>query len=219
MRPNVSQSYWTHQSGACNLMDEIKPASEASTSQTTARVKHTPTTRDVERSALARASASTAAMPRPEPAPIPIACCKPPFCAEVAAGSSAVPSSFGAKICVAAAVPSPNNPLDIDQMKANSAAMDSKKVPSKRLTVKSIRWRPPLRLRSQLHAAPQRLRVISGRLCVRRIRIEMRPVHRARRLRVQAAKCSIAVLTATLVVLSGCARLQRQSSHDAAGLL
>jgi hypothetical protein len=34
-----------------------------------------------------------------------------------------------------------------------------------------------------------------------------------------AAKHSIAVLTATLVVLSGCAPLQRQSSHDAAGML
>src|SRR6266436_5802366 len=122
MRPNVSQSYRTHQSGACILTDEISPASEASTSQTTARVKHTPTTREVDRSALARASAS------------------------------------------AAAVPSPNNPLDIDQMKANSAATDSKKVPSKRLTAKSIRWRPPLWLRSQLHAAPRPTRVIGARL-------------------------------------------------------
>src|SRR6267143_2143532 len=34
-----------------------------------------------------------------------------------------------------------------------------------------------------------------------------------------AAKRSVAVLTATLVVLSGCATVQRQSSHDAAGLL
>jgi hypothetical protein len=34
-----------------------------------------------------------------------------------------------------------------------------------------------------------------------------------------AAKRSVAVLTATLVVLSGCAAVQRQSSHDAAGLL
>ena len=34
-----------------------------------------------------------------------------------------------------------------------------------------------------------------------------------------AAKCSIAALTASLVVLSGCAAVQRQSSHDAAGLL
>jgi hypothetical protein len=34
-----------------------------------------------------------------------------------------------------------------------------------------------------------------------------------------AAKHSIAALTATLVVLSGCAPLQRQSSHDVAGML
>jgi hypothetical protein len=34
-----------------------------------------------------------------------------------------------------------------------------------------------------------------------------------------AAKRSIAVLTASLVVLSGCAALQRETSHDAAGLL
>src|SRR5882724_1414215 len=119
-------------------MEEIKPASEASTSQATARVKHTPTTRDVERSALARACASDDDMPEPESATIPTACCNAPFCADVAAGSSTVPTSFGAKICVAAAMPSPNNPLDMDQMKANSAAMDSKNVPSSRLTVRSI---------------------------------------------------------------------------------
>ena len=34
-----------------------------------------------------------------------------------------------------------------------------------------------------------------------------------------AAKRSIAVLTAALVMLSGCAALQRETSHDAAGLL
>jgi hypothetical protein len=45
---------------------------------------------------------------------------------------------LGAKISVAAAVPSLNRPFDNDQMNANKAAIESKNVPKSTLTVKSI---------------------------------------------------------------------------------
>jgi hypothetical protein len=120
------------------LIDEIKPANDATTNQTTARVKQTPTTKEVDLSASSRAFASLSLTELTPSLAVPVACCNLSICAAVAAGSSTLPSSLGTKISVAAWKPSPKRPFDKDQMKTKSAAIDKIKVPKSTLTVKSI---------------------------------------------------------------------------------
>ena len=73
MRPKVIQAWSTHQSGAWSLIDAISPATEASTSHTTAIVRHTPTTSELLWSARSLA-ATSAALGWVRPAAGSIAC-------------------------------------------------------------------------------------------------------------------------------------------------